>query len=485
MTRQQTTPIGEVPASVLLAGFGATNQAVAKSLILRGHNVVVFDDEPEPSSASCAAAELGLPLETIADERHLQALIRDAELMIPTPGLPWNHPALITAEALGVATASEFDLARVWDTRPIAAVTGTNGKTTTTQMVSDALQASGIRTATAGNNDTPLVTAIDDREAEVLVVEASSFRLAHTQCLRADAACWVNFAADHLDKHRNLASYEAAKARIWHCLSPDGIAIANRDDAVVMSHVRDDRRIWTFAVKGAAVWCVEADTDMLSGPFGVIASMHELRRAMPHDIANALAAAATATAVGATVEGLQQALVKFEPSTRCLRKIASIQDVDYYDDSAATTPHATLAAVGGLESVVLIAGGRNKGTDLRALLAGVEHIAAVVAVGEAADEISAVFQRIRPVFKATGMDEAVRLAAELAQPGTAVLLSPACASFDTYSSYTQRGAHFASVVAQAAHRHGTGAAVDSTADPTCAGVVARAAHRHSTGGSDS
>ena len=454
MSADSATPFTAVPPSALLAGFGATNRAVAQSLTKRGHRVIVFDDRPGHADASAAAEELGLKLEVAPSERRLRGLTRAADVVIPTPGLPESHPVLEIAKALGVPTASEFDLARVWDSRRIAAVTGTSGKTTVTEMAVAALRASGVTAVAAGNNEVPLVAAIEDCETEVFVVEASSFRLAHSQCLASTAACWVNFAPDHLDVHRDLASYEAAKARIWQCLPPDGIAIANREDPVVMGHLRDDRPAWTFAVGDGADW--SRDGDMLVGPTGPIMSVRELRRAMPHDIANALAAAATAMPVGATSEGLQEAFAAFEPGAHRLQWVASIDGVDFYDDSKATTPHATVAAVRGLNSVVLIAGGRNKGMDLRRLLDGVEHVHAVVALGEAAEEVATAFEGIRPVRTAPGMDEAVSLAASLAEPGVAVLLSPACASFDAYPGYAERGAHFTRIVEQAARLDSNG-----------------------------
>ncbi len=461
MTVRDVSVMREVPHCVLLAGFGATNRAVAKALIARGHRVIACDDRTGDAGMSAAASELGLALEVAPDERRLRGLTRAAGVVIPTPGLPWSHAALAVAEALGVPVASEFDLARVWDSRPLAAVTGTSGKTTTTEMAVAALRASGVAAAAAGNNDVPLVAAIDDGEAEVFVVEASSFRLAHTQCLEARAACWVNFAPDHLDVHRDLAAYEAAKARIWQCLPEGGIAIANREDSVVMGRVRDDRRCWTFAATAQADWC--ASGGVLTGPHGAMGGVGGLRRAMPHDIANALAAAATATAVGATEEGVSEALASYEPGAHRLQWIASISGVDYYNDSKATTPHATVAALRGLGSaasagVVLIAGGRNKGMDMSALVAGVEHVHAVVAVGEAAADVSEAFEGARPVLTAAGMEEAVALAASVAESGMAVLLSPACASFDAYRGYAERGADFARIVRQAAgRRDATGA----------------------------
>ena len=433
----------EVPPSLLLAGFGAANQAVARALMARGHDVVVFDDRGG-QDVMAAAASLGLDLEVAPDRRCLVELVRSVGTVIPTPGMPEHHPVLEAARSRDVPTASEFDLAGAWDSRPIAAVTGTSGKTTVTEMIVAALECSGVGAVAAGNNDLPLVSAVERTDVEVFVVEASSFRLSHSHRFEADAACWLNFAPDHLDVHSDVASYEAAKARLWQCLPPGGTAVANRQDPTVMSHLRDDRAASTFSDEGRADWW--RDTDVLTGPAGPIVGVGELRRSMPHDIANALAAAATATLVGATAEGVADALRAYEPGAHRVQRVATIDGVTFYDDSKATTPHATVAALRSFEAAVLIAGGRNKGLDLRRLRDAADRVSCVVAFGEAAGEVAEVFAADRPVLMARDMTEAVEFAATAAEPGTAVLLSPACASFDGYSGYAARGEDFARVV---------------------------------------
>ena len=444
----------EVPRSLLLAGFGATNRAVARALLSRGHTVTAFDDGPD-TAAVVAAEALGLELLAAPDNDRLGRLVRAADAMIPTPGLPEHHRALAAARAGGVPTASEFDLARSWDSRPIAAVTGTSGKTTVTEMAVAALRCSGMEAAAAGNNDIPLVAAIEDTGVDVFVVEASSFRLAHSACFEPQAACWLNFSPDHLDIHRDLDSYRNSKARLWRWLPPGATAVANRLDPTVMAHLPEDRAIWTFAQQGPADW--QCHAGMLTGPLGPVVSVRELRRAMPHDLANALAAAATAAAVGATAEGLRQALRSFQPGAHRVEMVASIGGVDFYDDSKATTPHATVAALRGFDSAVLIAGGRNKGLDLSGLLEAVDRVSSVVAFGEAAGEVAEVFAADRPVRVAADMGEAVELAAAAAEPGSAVLLSPACASFDLYPSYSARGDDFARLARELAGRSRCGA----------------------------
>ncbi|MCE2511569.1 MAG: UDP-N-acetylmuramoyl-L-alanine--D-glutamate ligase [Acidimicrobiia bacterium] len=439
----------EVPPTLLLAGFGAANQAVARALMARDHELIVFDDRGD-SAVVTAAATLGLELAVAPGPDRLDELVRSAGAVIPTPGLPERHPVLEAATARGVPTASEFDLAGAWDSRPIAAVTGTSGKTTVTEMVVAALESSGVAAVAAGNNDLPLVSAIERSDVEVFVVEASSFRLSHSRSFEADAACWLNFAPDHLDVHRDLASYEAAKARLWQRLPPGATAVANRRDPTVMSHLRDDRAAWTFSDEGRADW--RRDNNVLTGPDGPVVEVGELRRAMPHDIANALAAAATASVLGATTEGTGEALRNWRPGAHRVQWVATIDGVTYVDDSKATTPHATVAALRSFEDAVLIAGGRNKGLDLLRLRDAIDRVSCVVALGEAAGEVAEVFAADRPVLMAGDMAEAVDLAAAAAEPGTAVLLSPACASFDCYSGYAARGEDFIRAVKDRARR---------------------------------
>ncbi len=451
----------EVPSRLLLAGFGATNQAAARSLLARGHDLVVFDDQSDPAgtgnAAAASAENMGLRLEIAPDAERLDTLVRSVEAVMPTPGLPHHHQVLATATARGVPIISEFDLAAAWDSRLVAAVTGTSGKTTVTEMAAAALMASGVAVIAAGNNDLPLVSAIEDSSAEVFVVEASSFRLSHSHNFEPQVACWLNFGPDHLDVHRDLASYEAAKARLWHRLAPSATAIANLDDPTVMRHLRNDRTAWTFSAATSAADAADdqatvadwhLDHNQLRGPFGPLLDVEELPRALPHDIANALAAAAVAAAAGADINGIRQALRAYQPGAHRLQQIAVIGEVAYINDSKATTPHATMAALKSFKRVVLIAGGRNKGLDLKALRHAADRVRSVVALGEAADELAAVFAADRSVQQAADMDEAVAAAAAAARPGDVVLLSPACASFDRYSGYVERGEDFSRAVAE-------------------------------------
>jgi UDP-N-acetylmuramoylalanine--D-glutamate ligase len=345
-----------------------------------------------------------------------------------------------------VPVLSEFDLAARWDHRPTLAITGTNGKTTVTELTRRMLAASGRRAAAVGNTEVPLVAAIEDADIEVFVVEASSFRLLHSAHFAPTVGTWLNVAPDHLDNHANMAAYVAAKARLWAHQRPDQVAIGNADDAVVAAHLATaPARHESFGLGPDADHRSDG-TRLLLADGTPLADIRDLSRALPHDLANALAAAATAWHGGATAAGAHEALVRFEGLPHRVTLVGEAGGVRWYDDSKATAPHATLAAVTGFDSVVLIAGGRNKGLDLTALTGGAPHLRAVVAIGEAAPEVAAAFDGVRPVRTASSMDDAVAQAASLTRPGDVVLLSPACASFDKYGSYAERGDDFARAV---------------------------------------
>ena len=427
----------------LVVGLGVTGTAVARALVAHGHEVVVVEDRPSDDKAAVADA-LGVELVGAPETDVLSSLVSAAEAVVPSPGVPDAHPVFSLARAAGVPVRSEFDLAGAWDDRPLVAITGTNGKTTVTTLVTEMLEASGRRAVAAGNTDVPLVAAIEDPATEVFVVEASSFRLGHSERFRPAVATWLNFAPDHLDVHASLEAYEAAKARIWADQSPEDLAVANADDPVVSAHRGAARRV-TFSLRETVGYHV-ADEVLLTDDDAELVAVDALWRSFPHDVANALAASATALGAGATLPGVRATLTGFAGMRHRVEWIAEHDGVGFYDDSKATVPHAVAAALSGFDSVVLIAGGRNKGVDLSPLGARPERVRAVVAIGEAASAVVTVFTGRGPVETANSMDEAVARAAALARPGDAVLLSPGCASFDWYSSYGERGDDFARAV---------------------------------------
>ena len=253
------------------------------------------------NTARDLAAELGVELLERPDVGTLRTLISSCDLVSPAPGVPETHDVVTTAQALGVELVSEIELAYRWEQerpggpRPMLAVTGTDGKTTTTLLAAEMLRAAGLRTVDAGNTSTPLVDAIE-QDLDAFVVECTSFRLAWTPTFRAEAAVWLNLAPDHLNWHRSMDTYEAAKAQVWANQRPDDVAIGFVDDQVVMARLGSaPGRQVTFGAHDADY---RVDDDALVGPNGVIARVGAMKRSLPHDITNALAASALVSETG-------------------------------------------------------------------------------------------------------------------------------------------------------------------------------------------
>jgi len=429
----------------LLVGMGQANRAVAAALVSRGHRISVTDDRLDDTVRE-AADRLGALLADPADD--IEEMLGDVGFMVPAPGLPEDHRAFAAADRLALPVVSELDLAAVWDSRPVVAVTGTNGKTTVVELAVAALRADGRAAVSAGNTGQPLVAAIDDPEPELFVVEASSFRLARAARFAPLVGAWLNFAPDHLDVHRDLASYERAKARLFELAKR--AVVANATDPVTMAHSARTATPGRCAVSfGRGGDWFERQGE-LHGPAGPFADAERLWSRRPHDIDNTLAVAAMLSTVGVEAGSVAEAASAFSGLAHRVSEVGRVGGVVFYDDSKATTPHAAVAALQGFVKAVLIAGGRNKGIDLSQLRTAGERISAVVAIGEAAPEIRDVFEHTHLVQDASDMASAVRIAHRLAAPDTPVLLSPACASFDWYADYGERGDDFAGEVGRLA-----------------------------------
>ena len=448
-------------AKFLLVGFGVSNQSVARALVGMQSEVRAYDANPG-RSASQATQELNIELDS--ELGSLAGWLEWCDYVIPTPGLPDKHPFY---ELLAQAKAenkilSELDVFAAHDSRPYLAITGTNGKTTVTQLVTDMLQASGVAAVAAGNTDpvgVPLCDVLGETEPEVVVVEASSFQLRHARAFAPKVAAWLNFAPDHLDLHASLAEYEACKAKLWQHLGEESVAVANWDDPVVRRHVPPQARLVSVSAGEAggasSAKTAVADFSVSNGALAAFGEpfleLGELPRRLPHDVFNALAATATATAGGATLPAAATVLQGFAGLPHRVSHVITHKGVAWYDDSKATTPQAVLSALAGFESVVLIAGGRNKGLDLQPLAGAASKLRAVVLIGEATAELQGVLAATEvPLLSATSMQVAVQLASKAAQPGDVVLLSPGCVSFDWYDSYKERGQDFIACVEELA-----------------------------------
>ena len=437
----------------LVYGLAVTGVSTVSALQRRGYDVVAADDVI--TDDRCAAArDLGVELLDSPDTARLDELVASCDLVSPAPGIPETHRVITAAVSAGVEVVSEIELAYRWEQerpggpRPMLAITGTDGKTTTTLMTVEMLRAAGLSTIDAGNTDTPLVDAIED-EHDAFVIECTSFRLAWTPSFRPEAGVWLNLAPDHLNWHASMQTYGDAKARIWANQRSTDVAIAFTGAPDVMSRLAAaPGRHLTFGQGGD----YRLDGEMLVGPNGPIASTSTMRRSLPHDITNALAASALVLESGlADTTAIEQALATFVGPAHRLEHIGRWGDIDWFNDSKATTPHAAAVAIRAFDDIVLIAGGKDKFVDLAEMAVDADHVKAVIAIGETREAIASVFASVAEsggiVETTKFLPEAVERAASLATAGDTLLLSPGCASLDQYRSFEARGIHFTELAA--------------------------------------
>ena len=420
----------------LCVGMGATNFALASSVLESGDEVMGLDDNPTPEMLSTAGA-LNFEILKTPEKKVLSQIARNCDFCVPAPGLPDSHS--IYKSISGRKLLSELDYASDLTNTPMIAITGTNGKSTVVDLVAKTLDIAGHKAVIAGNADTALSEAVRSAPgADFFVVEASSFGLRHTKRFAPLISAWLNFETNHLDKHLSLKAYRQSKAKIWANLTSSSSWAANKAEPEVMSSCPKIGRGAFFGTKDADFYY---SGGAIYGPENFVIAKEELWRSLNHDLLNAQAAAAVAFLAGVENTHIAKALKNYGGLEHRIEKVLSLNDVDWYNDSKATTPHATKAAVSSFDRVVLIAGGRQK-TDNLSELKGLKSIKALVAIGEAASELQSIFEDLCPVRIASDMKEAVVIADELSEPQDAVLFSPACASFDWYESFEQRGADF-------------------------------------------
>jgi len=436
----------------VVVGLAETGLAVTRALRAGGDEVVVIEDAPaatdQYAARAAAVRDAGAELIEAPEGARTRALVAGADLVVPSPLVRPGHPAIVAARDVGVAVRSEIDVAGARAPVPMVAVTGTNGKTTVTTMTVAMLEASGVHAIAAGNIGRPLIDAVGDR-ASVIVAEVSSFQLAFTPTFRPSVAVVLAVTPDHLDWHGSFEHYVAAKARIVEHQRAGDLVIFDADDPCATSiAAQGSARRVGVSRRADAHDCFRVEGTKLVYPDGrELAPLDIMPRTLLHDRTNALAASAAALEVGATLAGVRSALATYTTMPHRVALVGEAYGVRWYDDSKATNPDATLSAVGSFDSVVLLAGGRNKDLDLSVLTSVAARLRGVVAFGEAGAEVAAAFAgTTTPVVRVASMREAVRAARGLARPGDAVVLSPACASFDAYPGYAARGDDFAAEV---------------------------------------
>lgn len=416
---------------VLVLGLGRSGRAALELLLSQGARVSAYDRD--------SSALTDLPLEVGRIEGDELPALETYEIVVASPGF-----ALQARENI----VPEVDLAAQLLEAPIVAVTGTNGKSTTSVMIGDMLRASGFDTAVGGNLGTPLCELVG-RRLDWVVAEVSSFQLEHARQLRARVAILLNLAPDHLDRHGTLEAYAAAKARLAELQSPEDVLVANLDDTWA-SRVAASAPATTFGFsqqRSLASGAFLAGSELVVAREGQIQLRVEhsaLSRAARTPVANALAASAAAFVAGARDEAIAAVLTSFEGLPHRANEICVRGGVRYVNDSKATNPSAAAATAAAQRSpTVWICGGRNKGLSFAPLVPEARRARAVIAYGESAQAIASALAGTTEVIESCRLESALREAARRAVPGDVVLLAPACSSHDQFHSFEERGERFA------------------------------------------
>ncbi|MGH4027664.1 UDP-N-acetylmuramoyl-L-alanine--D-glutamate ligase [Actinomycetota bacterium Odt1-20B] len=473
-SRQVTTASDWQGRNVTVAGLGVSGISAARALAGLGAAVTVVDGGSSDTHRERAAALEGEGISVRLGDAD--TLPEGTDLVVTSPGWKPESPLFAAAAGAGVDVVGDVEIAwrlRGPDAAPWLAITGTNGKTTTTQMLASILTAAGLRTAAVGNIGTPIVDVIleGDDAYDVLAVELSSYQLHWAPSLRAHSATVLNLAPDHLDWHGSMEAYAADKGRIYEgnrvaCVY--NVADKATEDLVREADVEEGCRAIGFTLNAPAPSQLGVVDGILVDRAFVpdrqkqaqeLAEISDVQPPAPHNIANALAAAALARAYGVEASAVREGLRAFRPDAHRIAHVADVAGVAYVDDSKATNTHATEASLASYESIVWIAGGLAKGATFDEL---VEHskgrLRAAVLIGADRALIREALTRHAPEVPVVDLDrtdtgamsEAVRRAAELAQPGDTVLMAPACASMDMFTNYNERGDAFAAAVRELA-----------------------------------
>jgi len=438
---------------VLVVGLGKSGVAAALFLKSRGAQVTVSDSKPQEqlSEEIPILLDHGIAVETGG---HGERTFHGQDLIVVSPGVPVDSPALVQARALGEPVIGEIELAAQFLPKNMVAITGSNGKTTTTTLIGEIISAGGYPTRVGGNIGTPAISLVATaRRDSVIVLEVSSFQLETIQTFRPKVAVVLNVTPDHLDRHRTFETYVDAKARIFENQHADDFAVLNADDPVCVE-LSDRTRaqvFWFSRKKEVQQGASLRDGRILfrdsSGQQEImVASEIPLKGA--HNLENTLAAICAGALMKCAPERIREAVRNFKAVEHRLEYVATIRGVEYYNDSKATNVDATIKALESFPANIhLILGGKDKGSDytvLNDLLR--QRVKRVYTIGAAADKIESQVREAAEIVHAESLDSAVQRASASAQPGDIVLLAPACASFDQFRNYEHRGKVFKELV---------------------------------------
>ena len=439
---------------VLVVGLARTGIATALFCAARGAHVTATDTR--------AGKELGDPVAVLQKAGvalelggHRQELILDADLIIPSPGVPADAPLLQFARSKGVTIWSEIELAYRFLKGRLIGITGSNGKTTTTSLIEHILRSAGFSTILAGNIGTPLISCVEkSSEKTVAVAELSSFQLELIEKLRPNISVFLNLTPDHLDRHHTLESYGAAKARIFQNQGESDSAVLNADDPGTTPYAPAKPQVFWFSRKQrVAQGAFVKESEILfrrEGTEEAILKLADIPLAGAHNVENVLAAVAATKLAGGESAAIARGVRSFAGVEHRLEFVAEIGGVRFYNDSKATNVDATLKALDAFPGrILIILGGKDKGSDYTVLQAPLrERAILALLIGVAADKIEKQIAGSVAIEQAGTLERAVETAAHAARAGDVVLLAPACASFDQFQNYEHRGRVFKELVHQ-------------------------------------
>jgi len=438
--------------TVAVVGLGESGVAAAELALRQGAEVMAIDAAPEENLSAAARALVGKGARLFAG-RNDEAAVKRADVVVVSPGVP-PLPLLENASASGSLVIGELEFGSRFVEAPIVAIGGTNGKSTTTSLVYEMLTAQGKRVFVGANFGRPLSLAAG-QIFDLLVLEVSSFQLERAPTFHPRFAALLNVTEDHLDRYPNFLAYAAAKGNMFKDQTSDDVAVVPKGDVTVAREAaRGDGRLITFG-PGGDVGFETGRAAILDRLRGFDYPVSGIRLRGTHNLLNVSAAIACASEAGAQKDAIATALSRFEGLAHRTAFVSEIDGVKYYDDSKGTNVGAAVSAIKGLEEarLVLIAGGRDKRGDYGPLA---NELAAkgraLVLIGEAADRIADAVKGVVQTARASSMEQAVALASSFAKSGDAVLLSPACSSFDMFRDYKDRGDAFVRAVRALAER---------------------------------
>ena len=437
--------------NILVVGLAKTGVACARFLSSKGAHVTVTDMRSE-SALSVQLAELAKYEIAHQLERHDEATFLISDLIVVSPGVPMDLPQLIAAKQAGVEIISEIELACRFIDAPLVAITGTNGKTTTTTILGAIFKHNGYHTFVGGNIGTPLIEMTDSHQiVDQVVAEISSFQLEWISTFRPDVAALLNLSEDHLDRYPDYQAYINAKLRIFANQTEDDFAVVNRDDPLVWQHAQNLKaNLFPFSRKielQEGIFCIDSVITYRHNGHEECFPTAAIRLQGVHNLENIMAAIACALLLGCRPDETFETVLCFDPLHHRMEFVREVNGVSWYEDSKATNVGSVEKALESFENITLIAGGKDKGGSYAPLALLVkERVRHLILIGEAAERMKQELGALTDTHQAGSLEDAVRISAKITLPGGTVLMSPACSSFDMFKDYEERAERFIAAV---------------------------------------